>query len=83
MVAKGKVKYLLEIKRNARGVCNFPSSLLLQQKFEVVDGPVLQLSFIWQAKENTSSRHERGPKREAHSLIFLLILPYISSIFSN
>ena len=29
-----------------RGVCNFLGSVLPQQKFEVTDGPVLQLSFI-------------------------------------
>ena len=28
------------------GVCNFLGSVLPQQKFEVTDGPVLQLSFI-------------------------------------
>ena len=28
------------------GVCNLPGSVLPQQKFEVTDGPVLQLSFI-------------------------------------
>ena len=28
---------------SVRGVCNFFSSLLPQQKFEVTDGPVLQL----------------------------------------
>ena len=27
-----------------RGVCNFLSSVSLQQKFEAMDGPVLQLS---------------------------------------
>ena len=26
--------------------------------------PVLQLSFIWQAKENTSSRHEGRPTQK-------------------
>ena len=40
------------------GVCNFLGSVLLQQKFEATDGPVLQLSFIWQVKENTSLRCE-------------------------
>ena len=29
-------------------------------KFDAIDGPVLQLSFIWQAKENTSLRCESG-----------------------
>ena len=32
------------------------SLVLPQQKFEVMDGQVLQLSFIWQAKGNTSSK---------------------------
>ena len=35
-----------------------------QQKIEVIDGPVLQLSFIWQAKENTSWRLEGGPTQK-------------------
>ena len=43
---------------DVRGVCNFPDSVSPQQKFEAMDGPVLQLSFIWQAKENTSLRCE-------------------------
>ena len=47
-----------------RGVCNFLSSVLLQQKFEAMHGPVLQLSFIWQAKENTSLRHEGRPTQK-------------------
>ena len=38
-----------------RGVCNFFSSVSLQQKFEAMERPVLQFSFIWQSKENTSS----------------------------
>ena len=41
-----------------RGVFNFPSFVSLQQKFEAMDWLILQLSFIWQAKENTSSRDE-------------------------
>ena len=44
-----------------RGVCNFLGSVSLQQKFEATEGPVLQLSFIWQAKENTPLRREGGP----------------------
>ena len=39
-------------------VGNFLGSVSPQQKFEVTDRSVLQLSFIWQAKENTSSRRE-------------------------
>ena len=49
------------------GVCNFLGSVLLQQKFEATDGPVLQLSFIWQAKENTFLRHEGGPTQKKQS----------------
>ena len=75
-------------------MCNFLGSALPQQKFEAADlcyilvmaqfkwqGSVtaqLQLSFIWQAKENTSSRCESGltqNKREAQSwLLFLYAL---------
>ena len=33
-----------------RGVCNFPGSVSLQQKFEAMDGPVLQFSFIMKNK---------------------------------
>ena len=40
------------------------SFCLTAAKFDAIDWPVLQLSFIWQAKENTSSRCESGlPKR--------------------
>ena len=40
------------------GVCNSLGSVSPQQKFEAMDGPVLQLRFIWQTKENTSWRRE-------------------------
>ena len=40
------------------GVCNFLSSVSLQQNLEAKGGPVLQFSFIWQAKENTSLKCE-------------------------
>ena len=46
--------------KGVKGICNFLGSVSLQQKFEETDGPDLQLSFIWQAKENASSRHEGG-----------------------
>ena len=46
--------------RDVRAVCNFLGSVSLQQIFEVTDRPVLQLNFICQAKENTSSRNEDG-----------------------
>ena len=42
------------------GVYNFLGSFSPQQKFEAMDGPMLQLSFIWQTKEKTSSRSEGG-----------------------
>ena len=44
-------------------VCNFLGSVSRQQKFEKTDGSVLQLSFIWQAKENTFSRNEGRPTK--------------------
>ena len=46
--------------RDVRTVCNFLSSVSPQQIFEVTDRSVLQLNFICQAKENTSSRNEGG-----------------------
>ena len=64
----GNANYYTHIKKVCfvRGVCNFLSYVSPQQKFELMDGPVLQLSFIWQAKENTSLRPEGGPtQREA------------------
>ena len=47
-----------------RGVCNFLGSVLPQQKIEIMDGPVLQLSFIGKQRKI----HPRGmsvgqPKR--------------------
>ena len=45
-------------KEDVWGVCNFLGSVLPQHKFEVTGGPMLQLSFTWQARENTSSRRE-------------------------
>ena len=36
------------------GCCNFLGYVLPQQKFVMTDGSVLQLSIIWQVKENTS-----------------------------
>ena len=47
-----------------REVCNFLGSLSLQQKFEAMDGLVIQLRFIWQTKGNTPSRHEGGPTQK-------------------
>ena len=51
-----------------RGVCNFLGSVSLQQKFEAINGLVLQLSFIWQAKESTSSKHEGRPTPKTWSV---------------
>ena len=34
------------------------------KKFQVMDGLMLQFSFIWQAKENTSLRHEGRPTQK-------------------
>ena len=42
---------------DVRGVGNFLGSVLLEQKFEGMDGPMLQLSFIQKTTEKTSSRH--------------------------
>ena len=48
------------------GVCNFLSSVSLEQKFEATNRSVLQLSFIWQAKQNTSSRSEGRLTQKKH-----------------
>ena len=53
--------YLLDIHCwNCQGNASFPRFCLAtaSDEFEAMDRPVLQLTFIWQAKENTSSRHE-------------------------
>ena len=58
-----------------RGVCNFLGSVSPQQKFEAMDqrhssrrdqcyNSMLQLSFIWKTKENTSSRPEGMPTQK-------------------
>ena len=62
------------------GVCNFPASVSLQQKFEATDGPVFQLSCIWQAKEKTR-REARGSIFAPLFLCFFLLLlslPYVN-----
>ena len=72
---------------SARGVCSLFGSVLQQQKFEEMDGPVLQLSFIRQAKENTSSRYEGGApppiqktqREEGPEAQFWLLFLYVSS----
>ena len=67
-------------------MCNFLNSVSLQQKFEVADlsyslGTAqckswngvtawLKLSFIWQARANTSSRCECGPTQKEQGLNF-------------
>ena len=48
---------------DVRGVCNFLGSVSPQQKFEVTYGLVLQFSFIWQAKENPTLRHDGWPPK--------------------
>ena len=78
---------------DVRGVCNFLSSVLPQQKFEALDRPVLKLSFFWQAKENTSLRWEDGTTQKTQRekspeaqfwLLFLYVfsppleLPYVN-----
>ena len=50
--------------RYVEGVCNFLGSVLLQQRFEMVDqcySSVTAQSFIQQAKESIPSRHEDRP----------------------
>ena len=49
---------------NVGGVYTFLSSVSLQQKFEVMDRPSVTAQFYWQAKENTSLRHESGPSQK-------------------
>ena len=60
---------------DVRGVCNFLGSVSPQQKFEAMDqryssrtdqcyNSMLQLSFIWKTKENTSSRPEGMPTQK-------------------
>ena len=71
---------------DVRGACHFLCSVSLQQKFETTDEPVLQLSFIWQAKKNTSSRHEGGrteirKMKRSSSSIFAPLFIYIYIYF--
>ena len=70
--------FALEMNRDhsVGGICNFLGSVLLQQKFEAMDrpvlqphaisldGPLLQLSFIQKAKENTCQRQEGWPTQK-------------------
>ena len=49
-----KSSFKLQVYHIVGEVCNFLTSVSPQQKFEATDRPVLQLSFIWQTKENTS-----------------------------
>ena len=75
--------FTLKLFVTVRGVCNFLGSVLLQQKFEVTDRSVLQLSFIWQVNENTSLRHEGEPtqktQREEKPAQFWLLFLYVFS----
>ena len=64
------------------GVCNFLGPVLLQQKFEATDGPVLQLSFTWHTEENTPLRCEvrltqKTWKEERPEAQFWLLLLYV------
>ena len=64
-------------------VCNFLGSALPQQKFKVMDGSMLQLRFTWQAKENTSSRHEgrltqKTEEKRGETQFWLLLLFVVS-----
>ena len=50
----------------------------------MTDRPVLQLGFIWQAKENTSSRHEGWPtqkKRREENPVAQFCLLFLSGFF--
>ena len=49
---------------NVGGVYTFLSSVSLQQKFEAMDTSSVTAQFYWQAKENTSLRHESGPTQK-------------------
>ena len=63
---------------SVRGVCNFLSSVLLQQRFEMVDqcySLVTAQSFIWQIKDTTPSKREGRPtSRGGHNLSWLSLL---------
>ena len=74
-----------ELKKVTSGACNFLGSVSPQQKFEATNGPVLQLNFIWQAKENTSSRCEGRPtqkmqREERPEAQFWLLFLYVFSL---
>ena len=56
------------------GMCNFFGSVSLQQKFHPSITAWLQLSFIWQAKENISLRPEDGPTLKKRGDPFWLLL---------
>ena len=57
------IKFMVNLYIVGR-VFNFLGSVSPQQKFEAMDGPALQHSFICQAKENTSLGMKAGrPKR--------------------
>ena len=75
--------FILILFVTVRGVYHFLGSVLRKQKFEVMDLSVLQLSFFWQAKENTSLRHEGRPtqktQREEKPAQFWLLFLYVFS----
>ena len=66
---------------SVRGVCSLFGSVLQEQKFEEMDGPVLQLSFIQQAKDSTPSTHEGGPtsKERPQSVLASSFYKFVSS----
>ena len=76
-----------------RGVCNFLGSVLPQQKFEIMDGPVLQLSFIGKQREihprgmraGRPKRHEetRRPRLNFDSSFYMLFLLPLSLPYVN
>ena len=62
-------------------VLSFLGSVSPQQKFEVTDESVLQLSFIWQAKEIRSKRCEEK-RSPILAPIFMFVLP-LSLAYAN
>ena len=56
-------------------VLSFLGSVSPQQKFEVTDESVLQLSFIWQAKENTTQKMWREEKPNFGSYFYVCSPP--------
>ena len=78
-------------KPGVRGVCNFLGSVLPQQKFEVADGPVLQLSFIGKQRKihpqsmrvGRPKRHEEKPLVQFWLLFLCFFLLSLSLLYVN